>query len=158
MSISTPVRACLITNPKAGKGRLDLSTVVSILGAHGWDVTVRAKQRGGHATILAQEAAAAGYDVVVACGGDGTVGEVIDGLVGTDVAVGVLPGGTANLWAHEIGVDMDWERVALQLAGAQRRRIDIGRVEINGKRGQHFLLMAGIGIDAAVIERLERCS
>jgi YegS/Rv2252/BmrU family lipid kinase len=105
---------------------------------------------------VAQAAAAEGVDVVVAAGGDGTVGEVVDGLVGTDVAVGVLPGGTANLWSKEIGVSGDLAQAALQLVGAQRRRIDVGHLTINGKKGQHFLLMAGLGLDAAVVSKLDK--
>jgi YegS/Rv2252/BmrU family lipid kinase len=156
MSHVHAVRACLITNPKGGRGGIDLAPILPVLAAHGWDVTVRHKQGGGHATELAREAAAEGYDVVVAAGGDGTVGEVIDGLVGTDVAVGVLPGGTANLWSKEIGVSGNLAQAALQLVGAQRRRIDVGHLTINGKKGQHFLLMAGLGLDAAVVSKLDK--
>ncbi len=156
MSHVHTVRACLITNPKGGRGGIDLAPILPVLAAHGWDVTVRQKQGGGHATELAREAVAEGFDVVVADGGDGTVGEVVDGVVGTDVAVGVLPGGTANLWAKEIGVSSDLAEAALQLVAAQRRRIDVGHVTINGKKGQHFLLMAGLGLDAAVVSKLNK--
>jgi YegS/Rv2252/BmrU family lipid kinase len=158
-TVMTPihtVRACLITNPKSGKGGIDLTTVLPVLAAHGWQVDVRQKMNGGHATELARSAVAEGYDVVVAGGGDGTVGEIVDGVVGSEIAVGVLPGGTANLWAHELGVSMDLAEAARQLVGAQRRRVDVGRVTINGGHGQHFLLMAGLGIDAAVLTRLSK--
>ena len=150
------VRALIITNPKGGRGGIDLDPILPVLVAHGWDVTVRDKQGGAHAAELAREAAADGIDVVVAAGGDGTVGDVVDGLVGTDVAVGVLPGGTANLWSKEIGVSGDLAEAARQLVGAQRRRIDVGHVDINGMKGQHFLLMAGLGIDAAVVAQLDK--
>jgi YegS/Rv2252/BmrU family lipid kinase len=156
MSHVHSVRACVITNPKGGRGGIDLAPILPVLAAHGWEVTVRQKLRGGHATELAREAADEGFDVVVAAGGDGTVGEIVDGLIGTDVAVGVLPGGTANLWSKEIGVSSDLTRAALQLVGAQRRRIDLGHLTINGKKGQHFLLMAGLGLDAAVVSRLDK--
>jgi YegS/Rv2252/BmrU family lipid kinase len=150
------VRACLITNPRSGRGGIDLSSVLPVLAAHNWQVTVRQKLHGGEATKLAREAAADGYDIVVACGGDGTVRQIVDGLVGTDVAVGVLPGGTVNLWARELGVSTDLEQAALQLIDAQRRRVDVGRVTINGRRGRHFLLMAGLGFDGAVIARVSK--
>lgn len=150
------VRACLITNPRSGSGEIDLAPILPVLAAHGWDVEVRQKLHGGGATDLAREAAAAGVEIIVACGGDGTVSEVINGVVGSDVAVGVLPGGTANLWAHEIGVSEDLHQAALQLVGAQRRRIDIGHLTINGKHGQHFLLMAGLGLDADVLSKLNK--
>jgi YegS/Rv2252/BmrU family lipid kinase len=150
------IRARLITNPKSGRGGIDLTPVLPVLMEHGWEVSIRAKQRGGHATILAREAVEEGCDVVVACGGDGTVGEVIDGAVGTGVAVGVLPGGTANLWAHELGVSMMLERAALQLVQSRRKRTDLGHVSVNGIVKRHFLLMAGMGIDASVLEELNK--
>lgn len=149
-------RVCVITNPRGGRGEIDLAPVLPVLAAHGWEVEVRRKRRGGDATKLSREAIDDGFDVIVAAGGDGTVGEVVDGAAGSDIAVGVLPGGTANLWAHEIGMSMDLGAAALQLVGAQRRRIDVGHVAINGGAGQHFLLMAGLGIDAAVLTRLNK--
>jgi YegS/Rv2252/BmrU family lipid kinase len=156
MTSGTPIRACLITNPRGGKGELDLSPVLPILAGSGWEVSIQQKRHGGHASELAAKAAKEGYDIVVACGGDGTVSEIVDGLAGTNVAIGVLPGGTANLWAHEIGVSLDLERAARQLVTAQRRRADVGHFTINGKKGQHFMLMAGLGLDANVVDRLSK--
>ena len=141
--MSTPhtVRARLITNPNSGRGGIDLSTVLPTLESHGWEVEVTKTERAGHATELAAAAVADGVSVVIACGGDGTLGETVDGVIGSDAAVGVLPGGTANLWAREAGISDDLNLATLQLIGAQRRRIDVGRVSINGKAEQHFLLM-----------------
>ncbi|MGH2344140.1 MAG: diacylglycerol/lipid kinase family protein [Chloroflexota bacterium] len=153
---STAVKACLITNPRSGRGPIDLTDALAVLRAQGWDVRVREKRRGGEATKLAQAAADAGCTIVAACAGDGTVSEIVDGLVGTDVAVGVLPGGTANLWAHELGVSSKLRVAALQLVGAERRRVDVGHVSVNGRHGQHFLLMAGLGLDGAIISRLSK--
>ncbi len=150
------VKAWLITNPRSGRGRIDLTEAVTVLSAQGWDIQVREKRHGGQATELARAAVQAGCDVVVACAGDGTVSEIVDGLVGTEVAVGVLPGGTANLWAHELGVSSKLEVAARQLAGAQRRRVDVGHVQVNGRHGQHFLLMAGLGLDGAVMAHLSK--
>jgi YegS/Rv2252/BmrU family lipid kinase len=149
-------KACLITNPRSGRGDMDLSDVLPVLAEQGWHVTVRQKTRGGQATELAKQAAAEGCDVVVACGGDGTVSEIADGLVGTTVAVGVLPGGTVNLWARELGISMKPKQAAVQLVGAVRRRMDVGHVTINGRRGTHFVLMAGLGFDGAVISRVSK--
>jgi len=154
MSASSAVRARLITNPNSGRGGIDLMTVLPTLEAHGWEVDVCPTEQAGHATELAREAAHAGVNVVIACGGDGTLGETVDGVIGSDAAVGVLPGGTANLWAQEVGISKDLYLATLQLIGAQRRRIDVGRVAINGMAEQHFLLMAGLGLDAAVVAGL----
>jgi YegS/Rv2252/BmrU family lipid kinase len=151
-----PLRVCLITNPRSGRGGIDLSQVLPVLRDQGWEVTVRHKEHGGHATELAQEAARSGYDAVIAAGGDGTLSEVVDGLVGTSVAVGVLPGGTVNLWARELGLSMQPRRAALQLMGSERRRVDVGHLRINGRHGRHFFLMAGIGIDGSVMARVSK--
>jgi YegS/Rv2252/BmrU family lipid kinase len=150
------IRACLITNPRSGKGGVDLAPALGVLHAHGWETEVRAKKHGGHATQLARDAVAEGFAVVVGCGGDGTLSEIVDGLVGSDVALGCLPGGTANLWAHEVGISLRLETAALQLVGAHRRRIDTGRVTVAGRVEKHFLLMAGIGLDAAIMDRVDK--
>ena len=142
------VRACLITNPKSGRGGVDLSDALTVLQANGWDVTVRQKLKGGMAEDLAREAVKQGYNVVVDCGGDGTLSEIVNGVVGADIAVGTLPGGTANVWAHEMGISTQLRRAAMQLVTATRRRVDVGHVDVNGKHGAYFLMMAGIGVDA----------
>ncbi|HZC05960.1 MAG TPA: diacylglycerol kinase family protein [Ktedonobacterales bacterium] len=154
--VNRVVRACLITNPRSGRGGIDLSEPLEVLQAHGWDVSVRHKMHGGQATDLARQAVRNGYDVVVNCGGDGTLSEIIDGVMGSDVAVGSLPGGTANLWAHEVGISSRLRVAALQLASAERRRVDVGHVTINGRHGQYFMLMAGLGLDGAVISRVSK--
>lgn len=150
------IKACLIANPKSGRGGVDLSQAITILRANGWEVTLFQKLHGGHATELARDAVKEGYNVVVDCGGDGTLNEIVEGVVGTDVAVGTLPGGTANLWAHEVGIARHLPVAATQLVGAQRHRVDVGSVHVNGHHNHHFLLMAGLGIDGAVIGHLSK--
>jgi YegS/Rv2252/BmrU family lipid kinase len=105
---------------------------------------------------LARQAASDGFDVVVACGGDGTIHDVANGLIGTEAALGVLPAGTANLWAREVGIDLQLEAAARQLVGSRRRRVDVGRITIDGGPHRHFLLMAGLGFDGAVMARTSR--
>ena len=151
-----PVRACLITNPRGGRGALDLTDALPVLRAAGWEVVVRQKDHGGAATEIARAAAAEGCDVVVDCGGDGTLNEIVAGLVGTDVAVGVLPGGTVNLWANELGIDGRLRIAATQLVGAVRHRVDVGCVTANGAHAQYFLLVAGLGLDGAVMARVSK--
>lgn len=150
------VRACLITNPRGGRGALDLTPALPVLRAAGWEVIVRQKTQGGGALELAREAAEAGCDVVVDCAGDGTLNEIAAGLIGTDVAVGVLPGGTANVWAKELGIDRRLRVAATQLAGAVRHRVDVGCVTIDGEDARYFLLMAGLGLDGAVMSRVSK--
>jgi diacylglycerol kinase (ATP) len=150
------VRACVIVNPRSGGGGVDLSEALSVLAANHWHVDIRQKLHKGYAVKLAREAADEGFDVVVACGGDGTVSEVIDGLTGTDVAVGTLPAGTEDVWSREIGVSTRLRVAATQLVGAERLKVDVGHARINGHHGQHFLLMAGLGLDGAVMARVSR--
>lgn len=144
------VRACLITNPHSSHGVPDLTAPLRILRANGWDVEVRQKHHGGEATKLARQAAKDGCNVVVDCGGDGTLDEIVDGVMGTDVAVGTLPGGTENIWAHEAGISLHLDVAATQLAGATRHRVDVGRLTINGGKPRHFILFAGLGYDGAL--------
>ena len=149
-------KACLITNPKSGQGSLDLSDALTLLQAQGWEITLRQKLEGGDATDLAREAVRQGCHVVVDCGGDGTLNEIVEGVLGSEIAVGTLPGGTANVWAHETGISQRLDIAARQLATAERRRVDVGVVTVNGKHKSYFLLMAGLGFDGAVIGNLSK--
>ncbi|MGI5244823.1 diacylglycerol/lipid kinase family protein [Dactylosporangium sp. CA-139066] len=98
---------------------------------------------------MAREAAAAGAEVVLVCGGDGTVMAVAGELAGTDVAVALVPSGTGNLLAANLGIPRTVpEAVAVAVSGV-RRRIDVGEVEGAGV----FTVMAGIGFDAAMVEQ-----
>ena len=150
------IRALLITNPKSGHGGVDLSDAMTVLRANGWDVTVRQKLHSDMAEELAREAVDQGFNVIVDCGGDGTLSEIVNGVAGTDIAIGTLPGGTANVWAHEMGIAENLPQAAMQLVTATRRRVDVGHVDVNGKHGTYFLLMAGLGIDAAVMARVNK--
>jgi diacylglycerol kinase (ATP) len=112
----------------------------------GWKVDILNTEGPGHATRLAAEAAANGARAVFACGGDGTVNEVVNGLAGSECALGVLRGGMGNVFAKEVGISRDPDRALLSQLNGDRRRFDLGKV--NQRR---FLLMAGVGIDAEVV-------
>ena len=144
----TNIRALIIFNPIAGQAsslEQDIHAACDVGRAHGWVVDVRPTAGPGDGTRLAREAAAQGYDVVVAAGGDGTVNEVVNGLVGTTTALSALPIGTVNVWVRELGLPLQPRAAAEALLRTQIRTIDLGRA---GDR--YFLLMAGIGFDAAV--------
>ncbi len=148
-SFLTPeFQVLIVYNPAAGQSA-DLASMldrVALLWRDlGWQVSIAATTAPGDATSKAQQAAADGYHAVVAAGGDGTVNEVINGLVGSQTALGVLPLGTVNIWAREMGLSMDMLKAAISLSEAQLTQIDVGMA---GNR--YFLLMAGIGFDAAV--------
>jgi len=151
--------AWLIYNPAAGRfpaGWL-LSRAVGVLDKAGWEVQVREAKHGGHLNELALEAVEAGCQAVFVAGGDGSVGRVASALSGTDVALGVLPSGTANVWAKEIGIErLDWIHLfALEKAAGRLARGEIRKVDMGTANGQSFLLWAGIGLDAEIVSRIE---
>jgi diacylglycerol kinase (ATP) len=152
-------RALLLYNPVAGRFSVKsfLRSVTKTLAQSGWQTEVTATQSGQHATESAHQAADEKFDVVFASGGDGTIGQVAAGLVGTDTALGILPSGTANVLALEFGLPVfSWTRWwalkenARTLADAPVRAVDVGLCN-----GQPFLLWAGMGLDAMTIHALE---
>ncbi|HWQ11745.1 MAG TPA: diacylglycerol kinase family protein [Roseiflexaceae bacterium] len=142
-------RVLIVFNPAAGQAgsyQQDLHAAAAVWRGHGWRVDLRPTAGPGDGTRIAREAAAQGYDVVAAAGGDGTINEVVNGLVGTGAALAALPVGTVNVWVRELGLPLQPRATAEALLRGQVRRIDLGRA---GRR--YFLLMAGVGIDAAVV-------
>jgi len=152
-------RAVLIVNPVAG-GLRSLEGVREAarwLEGQGWQVDWQATEGPGHAIVLARRAAAAGLAVAVACGGDGTIGEVADGLAHSETALAVIPGGTADVWAREVRIPRDPLKAARLVVEGERRRMDLGLAQGSGlpPEGRHFLLMAGVGLDALVVRRVQ---
>ncbi|CUW38171.1 putative diacylglycerol kinase（Diacylglycerol/lipid kinase,21-310) [Magnetospirillum sp. XM-1] len=149
-SAVAPRRVLVIHNPTAGRRRRrQLELVVSALEALGGRVARRETARRGDAEDFAALASPDEFDAVIAAGGDGTVNEVLNGLGAGPggLALGVIPLGTANVLACEIGLDPDdVEQVARTVAFGVARRIHVGQA--NRRR---FLLMAGAGLDAHVV-------
>jgi diacylglycerol kinase family enzyme len=150
-------RAALIYNPRSGRQRHEqvLGILVDRLRDGGYLVELAPTAFAGQATDLARGfAEAGGLEAVFAFGGDGTAREVAAGLLGTPVALGVLPGGTANLLALALGLPRDPVRAAAALAGAEVRAFDVGLV--GGEAGEHpFLMMISAGLDATVLAALD---
>ncbi len=123
------------------------------------DVTVAETSRQGHATRLAQGAAAKGTDAVIVLGGDGTLNEAANGLAGTDTALGVLPGGSTNVFARTIGMTNDPIEATGELLAALGTGLggirSVGLGDVNGRR---YLFHVGVGFDAAVVAQVERRS
>ena len=137
------VRAIL--NPRAGVRTRRTREAVE-RGRPSWsDYAVYLTQAAGHATELAGEAVAAGADLVVAVGGDGTVNEVARGLLGTRAALGIVPVGSGNGLARALRIPLRPDAALAALEGGARRRIDVGFIN-----GRPFLNVAGVGFDAAV--------
>src|SRR5687768_15619252 len=106
------------------------------MAAYDWQVELKATRRAGHATELAAEASLSGKKVAFACGGDGTVNEVVNGLAGGSCALGLVRGGMGNVFAKEIGVPRRLEQALQLLVNGETRRFDLGMA---GRR--YFLLM-----------------
>ncbi len=177
------MQAVLIYNPSGGQVviRREISDVITYLSHRGWNVA--SQETGGpmEATELTRRAVNGGAEVVIAAGGDGTVNEVANGLVNTDVALGVLPVGTTNSWALQMGIpalnpvlpgmqivkliaDLE-ERIAHPLPANYYRKVllNAARVLVEGRTvttdmgelsGRYFLMWAGIGLDAAIVESI----
>jgi len=119
------------------------------------EVEVVETNRRGHATRFAQDAARRGVDVVIGYGGDGTLNEVATGVAGSDTALGVLPGGSTNVFARTLGMPNDPVAAVTQLAaGIAANAIEpIGLGKVNSR---YFCFHTGVGYDAAVVKEVER--
>jgi diacylglycerol kinase family enzyme len=108
---------------------------------------------------LAGQAVREGFDTVLACGGDGTVHEVVQSLVGTEVALGVVPLGTANALAADLGLVASPGKVAHKLLHAAPARVSVGRIHYHDATGnpgaRYFIVAAGIGADALLMAQLD---
>src|SRR5262245_28872317 len=121
---SRQIRALVVFNPIAGQAanlQQDIQAAAEVWRARGWTVDLQPTTAPGDGTRIAREAAVSGYDVVVAAGGDGTVNEVVNGLVGTTTALAALPIGTVNVWVRELGLPMQPRAAAAALLDAQVR-------------------------------------
>lgn len=142
----------IIINPTAGGGRLLRSSMDLDVAAHGCGVKLdwRHTEHAGHGAELAREAAAEGHPLVFAYGGDGTYNEVARGLLGTDTALGVLPGGTTSVLAYEFGIPRPAPRAIEALIVGRDRAMRVGATD----RDEIFTLMLSSGPDVVVLEHL----
>lgn len=153
------MKAMLIFNPAAGQRDMtgELHQVVAYLESQGWDVTLRRTFGSGDATTYAREAVANGYDIAIAAGGDGTLGQVATGLAGSDCILGVLPVGTGNVWAHMLGLPQ-WSPLSrTTLLDAARVLVEgeVYLIDLGKTRDRHFVLWAGSGFDAQIAQGVE---
>ncbi|HEY9015090.1 MAG TPA: diacylglycerol kinase family protein [Gemmatimonadales bacterium] len=144
-------RALLIANPAAARtAKGTVGSVVNTLRSTGWEVEVLATEGPGHARELAEYGVAKGVDVVAVQGGDGTTMQAAAALVGTPVALGVIPGGTGNLLAGNLRIPASPVRAARALLSARPRPFDLGRMQ-RPKGWQYFAVACGAGYDARVM-------
>lgn len=156
-------RVALIYNPVSGqysaRRRAAIEKALAVFREAGITAEALETKEAGEATLHARQAASEGYDAILACGGDGTVHEIAQSLVGTDVALGVIPLGTANALASDLGLVGAPAKVARKLLEAEPARISVGRVHYQDRNGnpdsRYFIVAAGIGADALVMSRLD---
>ena len=155
-------RVALIYNPASGqysaRRHAAVDEIKAVLREAG--VVAEAFETGapGSATTIAERAIRDGFDTILACGGDGTVHEAVQSMVGTDVALGVVPLGTANALAADLGLIASPAKVARKLLDSTPARVSIGRIHYNdaGNPGsRYFIVAAGIGADALLMSRLD---
>lgn len=142
------MKILFILNPKSGKTKLDqdrLETMSKCIQLNFPGADMRLTKAAGHATELAKEGVANGYEAVVAIGGDGTINETARGLAGTNTALGVIPKGSGNGFARELGMPLLFEEAVMRLQRARVHKCDVGRAN-----GELFLNLAGVGIEAEI--------
>ncbi|MDQ7822883.1 MAG: diacylglycerol kinase family lipid kinase [Candidatus Eremiobacteraeota bacterium] len=148
------MRILLIINPAAGqdwkRAALPPARVIQAsFQSHGHQVEVEETQARGDATRAAESAVTRGFDMVIAAGGDGTVNEVVNGLVGSKVIFSLVPLGTENVLAKEMGIPFDVGRACEFIEEAAVRRVDVGKV-----KDRFFLSFAGVGLDAQAVSEV----
>jgi diacylglycerol kinase (ATP) len=156
-------RVALIYNPASGqhssrRGALVEKAVVALREA-GVETEKLETHAPGSAATLAREAVARGCDTIIACGGDGTVHEVLQALVGTEIALGVIPLGTANALASDLGLRASPLTAVRRLITAEPTLVPVGRISYRNGRGdthsRYFTVAAGVGADALFLSRLD---
>lgn len=153
-------KVTILFNPNSGRrGRdAELNHAIGVIQSAGMRTELTVCRSSQEATDNARCAVADGSDTVFACGGDGTIHDVIQGLAGTPVALGILPFGTANALAHDLGIPLRPAAAAQVAVAGMVRRISLGRVEyedFHGKRAaRYFTVAAGIGVDAHLFYKL----
>jgi diacylglycerol kinase (ATP) len=153
---SYAARVLIVFNPAAGAGRRRrLARALDALAARGLRPALAETRGPGDASRLAREAAERGERLVVAAGGDGTIAEVAAGLAGGPAILGVLPLGTANVLAWELGVPAVPERAAEVLAAGRAMSLHPGFARFADGRARLFVQMLGAGFDAAVVANLD---
>jgi len=156
--VAEPIRdALVIFNPTAGRARRVRSGALErarkVLARQGIESELAATDGPGSAPGLARQAVRDRRQMVIVCGGDGTLNEVVNGLAGSAVPLALLPAGTANVFAKELGLPWNIERAASLIGGSRFRRISLGHVKAaeGEKDGRYFLSLAGAGPDGAIV-------
>ncbi len=155
-------RAFLLYNPESGRRQhrrlADVQAAAVALEASGIQVTVQPTESPETAAAQACKAIDNGHDALIVCGGDGSVNDVLSAVAGKSVALGVIPLGTGNGLANDLGLPRDPAKAAMALASAETRSVAVPRLEYTQGDGKvafrHFIVGAGVGADAYMLYRL----
>ncbi len=151
--------AWLIYNPAAGRfpARRFVTRAAAVLEQAGWEIRILETEKDKGLEALASQAVEAGCQAVFVAGGDGSVGRVASVLAESETALGVLPAGSANVWAQELGLPhLDWSHLlALEQAADRLAKGSIRLVDLGTCNQRSFLLWAGIGLDGRVVNSIE---
>lgn len=151
----------LISNPAArGASPKKFASASAFLREKGFDTEILLTEKSGDATRLAEESVGKRPFAVMAAGGDGTINEVINGMAWSDVPLAILPLGTTNVLAKELGIPEDLKGAMDTAVSRQSRTVSLGRIELNPETdsafSRYFCLMAGIGFDGAAVHGMNK--
>jgi YegS/Rv2252/BmrU family lipid kinase len=157
-------RAALFFNPLSGRRRKhrakDVEAAAAVLRATGVEVDVSPTRAASDAGAQVRMAIREGFDTIIACGGDGTIHDVLQGIAGKDASLGIIPLGTANAMAHDLRLPLNPAGAAKALLTAVPKRIAVGRIDYrdfnNIPAFRHFTVAAGVGVDAHLFYKLNR--
>ena len=151
--------AYLVYNPVAGRypSWFLVERTIRLFTQNGWEIHLEPSTSSEHVTQLAYQAAQEGMDALFIVGGDGTMNHALPGLIGSQTALGVLPAGTANVWAQELGLaSLSWTRWnAIQYSASLLAQGLVYEVDVGECNGHPFLLWAGVGLDGYIVHRIE---
>lgn len=155
-------KAALLFNPDSGGRRrhrqAQLDSVINLLRDAGVEANLILTDSRGHAEESARQAVQNGCDTIFACGGDGTIHNVIQVLANSNIALAILPIGTANALAHDLGLPMNVAAAARVALRGAPRRVALGRIQYQDFKGnpstRHFVIAAGVGVDAHLFYKL----
>ena len=155
-------KAALLYNPDSGGSKQrqkELQSALQILRDGGVEAELYAADSREQAAELIRQSIASGCDTVFACGGDGTVNNIAQVLANTPVAMGVLPIGTANALAHDVGLPLKIPAAAKAALNGEQRRVALGKITYTDLKGvrnaRYFVVAAGIGVDAHLFYKLQ---
>jgi diacylglycerol kinase (ATP) len=150
-------RAAIIYNPVArriSRTRHLLQRTIEILATQGIDAKPVGTTAPGNASVQARRQIEEGCELILAAGGDGTINEVANGMLHSNVPLGILPGGTANVLARELRLSMDMTKVAARMGSFIPVRISMGALRQGEQEKRSFVCMAGAGLDAEIVYNL----